>query len=541
MAERISPSPTLPLSPQLARAVMNGKPDLKIVCAIVRTSRWHQLGIQLGVDEEMLQDIETDRLETQDKRRQMFCLWLASQPGASHNQLVEVLRLKVIGEDRMAQEYEERVKEKTKTTEATQIGAAEQSSTSTACAPAWSTSTVMSSMVEKASGVLTHQVYQLQEKYDELLQVIQDLSKNANVGIVKNQLRNVLQERCFNQSHGISFYKKLIDKITTMDEVFAFLIENHFIGYLNYSLLIRFSRKVICGDRYKEAQDEVLEYEKHYCKFIEEPAFYQLIEVFDENPHLNPGTVVGLPIVVISLSQKWKTRNKKDLNEWIPFLKENKHLLQSIGYKCILITYAIFPVHLLKVMRFLSNEEHMKRLKVNGITIETPSYTMEIAERLREASTGELIEEGDELQCQYFLLLKKVKRTEQDQLRIQQEQLRDKAYYIVQIAITKATERVNLYKIKEYYEEKFKNQNETISIQSKAYEDKVQQLLEEIDSLKSEIQMKERLEDRKRTSERVLSTEIRRKVSVKVSSKKLEDSQKSFPSTDSGLSIDSET
>ena len=104
-------------------SVMNGKPDLKTVCAIVRTSRWHQLGIQLGVDEEMLHDIESDKSETQNKRTQMFRLWMASQPGASHNQLVEALRLKVIGEDRMAQEYEEKVKEEaSKTTETTQTG-----------------------------------------------------------------------------------------------------------------------------------------------------------------------------------------------------------------------------------------------------------------------------------------------------------------------------------------------------------------------------------------------------------------------------------
>ena len=399
-------------------------------------------------------------------------------------------------------------------------------------------------MAEKASEVLTDQAYQLQEKYDKLLQLIQDLSKNADVGIVKNQLRNVLQEKCFNQSHGISFYKERIDRITSMDEVFAFLIENHFVGYLNYYLLMRFSSKVICGDGHKKAQKKVLKYEKHYRKFIEEPAFYQLIEVFDQNSQLNPGTVVGLPIVVIRLSQKWKTRNKKDLNEWISFLTENKHLLQSIGYKCILITYAIFPVHLLKVMRFLSNEEHMKRLKENGITIETPSYTMEIAERLREVSTEESVEEeedtSDEMQHQYFLLLEKVERIEQDQLRIQQEQLRDKAYYIVQIAITKATERVNLHQIKKCYEEKLEIQNEMFSAQSKNFEDKFQQLFEEIDSLKSDIQMAER-EHRRKHPERVLSTEIRRKVSTKVSSKKLKGSQSAFPSTDSGLSIDSET
>ena len=405
---------------------------------------------------------------------------------------------------------------------------------------------VMTSMVEKASEVLTDQAYQLQEKYDKLLQLIQDLSKNADVGIVKNQLRNVLQERCFNQSHGISFYKKLIDKITSMDEVFAFLIENHFVGYLNYYLLMRFSSKVICGDGHKKAQKKVLKYEKHYRKFIEEPAFYQLIEVFDDNPHLNPGTVVGLPIVVIRLSQQWKTQNKKDLNEWIPFLKENKHLLQSIGYKCILITYAIFPVHLLKVMRFLSNEEQMKVLKENGITIETPSYTMEIAERLRKSSTEELVEEeedtSDEMQRQHFLLLEKVERIEKEQLEIQQEQLRDRAYYIVQIAITRATEHLKVCEVKNSYEQKLKIQNEKFSVQSKIFEDKFQQLFEEIDSLKSSIQMAER-EHRRKHPERVHITEIRTKVSRKVMSRKLKGTQRTFPSTDSGLnnSIDSKT
>uniref|UniRef100_A0A1X7SU92 Uncharacterized protein n=1 Tax=Amphimedon queenslandica TaxID=400682 RepID=A0A1X7SU92_AMPQE len=274
---------------------------------------------------------------------------------------------------------------------------------------------------------------------------------------------DILQGKCFNQSHGINSYLELINKITNMNEVFKFLIENRFVGYLNYHLLKEFSSKVICGDRYKKAQAEIVEYEKHYLKFIEEPAFCQLIEVFDENPELNPGTVVGLPIVVISLSKKWKTRNKKDLNEWIPFLRENKHLLQSIGYKCILITYAIFPVHLLKVMRFLSNDEHIKILKENGITIKTPSYTMEIAERLREVSTEDSVKNEsilDEMQRQYFLLLEKADRMQQEQLRIQQEQLR---------------------------------------IQQEQLKDKalIQQLLEDIDLLMSDTQMKDRIDYRK--------------------------------------------
>ena len=250
-------------------------------------------------------------------------------------------------------------------------------------------------MHQKASelDLLTVQALQLEEKYRQFLQQIQQLSQNANVEIVKNQLTDILQGKCLNQLHGISSYLEAIDKITSMSEVFNFLIKNRFVGYLNYYLLKEFSSKVICGDGYEKAQAEVVEYEKHYCKFIEEPSFCHLIEVFDENPHINPSTVVGLPIVIITLSKKWKNKSKKDLNEWVPFLEDNKHLLQSIGYKCILITYAIFPVHLLKVMSFLSNEEKKKRLKENGITIETPSYTMKVAERLREVPTEKSVEE----------------------------------------------------------------------------------------------------------------------------------------------------
>uniref|UniRef100_A0A1X7SSU8 Uncharacterized protein n=1 Tax=Amphimedon queenslandica TaxID=400682 RepID=A0A1X7SSU8_AMPQE len=261
-------------------------------------------------------------------------------------------------------------------------------------------------MTQKASEVLTLQAFKLQQKYRKLLELIQDLSQNAHVGIVKNQLRAILQYHCIYQLHG---YKEIIDGITGMDEVFKFLIKNRFVGYLNYYLLKELSSEVICGDGYKKAQAEVVEYEKHYCKFIEEPSFCHLIEVFDENPHVNPSTVIGLPIVIITLSKKWKSRNKKDLNGWVPFLEENKHLLQSIGYKCILITYAIFPVHLLEVMSFLSDKEHMKRLKVNGITIETPSYTMKMTERLREVPTEKSVEEGKgEMQSQQFVLLKKI-------------------------------------------------------------------------------------------------------------------------------------
>ena len=64
----------------------------------------------------MLDDIKIEKSETQEKRTQMFRLWLASQPEASHRQLVEALKLKVIGEHTMAVEYEEKVKQQSEQT-----------------------------------------------------------------------------------------------------------------------------------------------------------------------------------------------------------------------------------------------------------------------------------------------------------------------------------------------------------------------------------------------------------------------------------------
>ena len=61
----------------------------------------------------MLDDIKIEKSETQEKRTQMFHLWLASQPETSHRQLVEALKLKVIGEHAMVVGYEEKVKQQT--------------------------------------------------------------------------------------------------------------------------------------------------------------------------------------------------------------------------------------------------------------------------------------------------------------------------------------------------------------------------------------------------------------------------------------------
>ena len=93
------------------KVYLSQKPQLSTVCALIRAQNWYQLGIQLDMDVATLNDIRDDgSIPFQSKRDQMFEKWLRGNAAATNKQLLDALKLKVIGEDAIAQEYEERLK-----------------------------------------------------------------------------------------------------------------------------------------------------------------------------------------------------------------------------------------------------------------------------------------------------------------------------------------------------------------------------------------------------------------------------------------------
>ena len=93
------------------KVYLSQKPQLSTVCALIRAQNWYQLGIQLDMDVATLNDIRDDgSIPFQSKRDQMFEKWLRGNAAATNKQLLDALKLKVIGEDALAQEYEERLK-----------------------------------------------------------------------------------------------------------------------------------------------------------------------------------------------------------------------------------------------------------------------------------------------------------------------------------------------------------------------------------------------------------------------------------------------
>lgn len=255
-------------------------------------------------------------------------------------------------------------------------------------------------MAEKVRTVpeLTGLAMLMQEKYHKLLAFIQNCCTENTVKLMQTTLRTTLQEKSVKQlSPAVMKYKEEIDKFEKPCDVFKFLVEHHFIGYLNFQLLKEFSSKTYCGGPgSKEAKKKLVKYEKLYRRFIETPQFCHVIQVFDENPHLNPSTIIGLPIIVVSLTSAWKHRSMRDLSHWLPFLQEHKCLLQSMGYKCILITYAVFPINVPAVVKFMDDHNNLQTLKKNGITIEVSMETYEMAQAITESLESSEEEEGEE-------------------------------------------------------------------------------------------------------------------------------------------------
>ena len=134
--------------------------------------------------------------------------------------------------------------------------------------------------------VLGAKAEQLQKKYSNILELIQTSArKYSQIELIKNKIRIILRMKSLYQSQFLAPYHREIDAITTVDDAFHFLVSNNFIGYLNFQLLEYLSSEIICGEEGNDkVQEKLSEYKKCYAKFLEEPSFSDVIQVFDENP-----------------------------------------------------------------------------------------------------------------------------------------------------------------------------------------------------------------------------------------------------------------
>ena len=94
---------------QTLRGILDKKPDLQELSKyIILGPKWHVFGTQLGVDSAILDGIQASNNEDVGYRTmKMFQSWLDKSHSPTRQQIVDTLRLEVIGLNRIAKDYED--------------------------------------------------------------------------------------------------------------------------------------------------------------------------------------------------------------------------------------------------------------------------------------------------------------------------------------------------------------------------------------------------------------------------------------------------
>ena len=94
---------------------MDERPELKELQGRVRTVKWHNLGIQLDLENGTLDGIAKQYgNNVEDCRRTMFSTWLSTMPShkGTRRELLQALRSRDVAENYMADEYERSFQER---------------------------------------------------------------------------------------------------------------------------------------------------------------------------------------------------------------------------------------------------------------------------------------------------------------------------------------------------------------------------------------------------------------------------------------------
>ena len=87
-------------------AFLNERPTLDEMFQHVKIStRWYQFGVLLKLDSNKLEEIEQQYKDSGFKALKMFELWLSTNPNAKRREIIETLRIEIIGQNAIAQEY----------------------------------------------------------------------------------------------------------------------------------------------------------------------------------------------------------------------------------------------------------------------------------------------------------------------------------------------------------------------------------------------------------------------------------------------------
>ena len=81
------------------------KPELDVLIAHARTTKWYILGVLLHLEPRRLDAIERKYHDEDEKLMKMYELWLATNPNATYNDVIKTLESKPLEEITVAANF----------------------------------------------------------------------------------------------------------------------------------------------------------------------------------------------------------------------------------------------------------------------------------------------------------------------------------------------------------------------------------------------------------------------------------------------------
>ena len=221
---------------------------------------------------------------------------------------------------------------------------------------------------QRQDAIFTIMALKLRDTFVSLLSITQ--AKVRAIGHLEDTKTIVksLLKQSSTSSRTIQYYCTHINRISRIDDLFNFLVDKNFTGYLNPEILFRIAETT----KDDSLHHKMKQYNESFLKFVSQPNFEQLVKVFTNQTNLQPSSIPGLPKFVVYLSDEWNQRSMSNLVEYLPFVEECKLQLDAIGLKCVIITYSVFPVYLEKLMSYLNDTKFVAICKEVGIEFEFP-------------------------------------------------------------------------------------------------------------------------------------------------------------------------
>ena len=183
-----------------------------------------------------------------------------------------------------------------------------------------------------------------------------------------------------NENNVLPCLREQLSLMTTPNEILDFLIDNKYIGYLNYDLLHEFLKLI----RSKVLEEKMEHYETSFSTHLHFN-FSTIAKIYKERPDLAPTSPTGLPKFIMVLQPQWEKENvfswKRFFDhrfQWAPDL-----IVVHCSLNSVHITYAVLPSSVSLVVKDLSNTEILKQLKDSGVTVELSSELLDFEQRLK--------------------------------------------------------------------------------------------------------------------------------------------------------------